>query len=77
MEVTSTEDAIIFDFSSVTTPGPGGEVTGLEAVMQVRGILLQLFSAAYCDAMWYYVAMHGWPGRAHRSHRLRVGRGRL
>ena len=36
VDIVATEEALIFDFQTVTTPGPGGKVTGLEAVMQVR-----------------------------------------
>lgn len=35
MDIVAKDDALILDFSSVTTPGAGGRVTGLEAVMQV------------------------------------------
>ena len=35
VDIVATEEALIFDFQTVTTPGPGGKVTGLEAVMQV------------------------------------------
>ena len=37
VDIVATEESLILDFQSVTTPGPGGKVTGLEAVMQVRG----------------------------------------
>eukprot|EP00607_Mallomonas_marina_P007369 CAMPEP_0182419444 /NCGR_PEP_ID=MMETSP1167-20130531/3899_1 /TAXON_ID=2988 /ORGANISM="Mallomonas Sp, Strain CCMP3275" /LENGTH=1078 /DNA_ID=CAMNT_0024594381 /DNA_START=315 /DNA_END=3551 /DNA_ORIENTATION=+ len=41
VDIAATEDSLIFDFQSVTSPGPGGEgVTGLEAVMQVAHIIL-------------------------------------
>lgn len=40
VDILATEDALIFDFQSVTTLGPGGEVTGVEAVMQVVHIIL-------------------------------------
>ena len=36
VDIVANEEALIFDFQTVTTPGPGGKVTGLEAVMQVR-----------------------------------------
>ena len=35
VDIIANEEALIFDFQTVTTPGPGGKVTGLEAVMQV------------------------------------------
>ena len=35
VDILATEEALSFDFQTVTTPGPGGKVTGLEAVMQV------------------------------------------
>ena len=35
VDIVANEEALIFDFQTVTTPGPGGKVTGLEAVMQV------------------------------------------
>ena len=35
VDIIAKEDALIFDFSSVTSLGAGGKVTGLEAVMQV------------------------------------------
>ena len=44
VDIVATEEALIFDFRSATTPGPGGEVTGLEAVMQVLHIILTDFS---------------------------------
>eukprot|EP01038_Epipyxis_sp_PR26KG_P008162 gene8162-11046_t len=43
VDIQATEEALIFDFSTVTTPGPGGKVTGLEAVMQVLHIILTDF----------------------------------
>jgi hypothetical protein len=36
VDIVASEDALILDFQSVTSTGPGGKVTGLEAVMQVR-----------------------------------------
>lgn len=36
VDIIANEEALIFDFQSVTTPGPGGKITGLEAVMQVN-----------------------------------------
>ena len=36
VDIIANEEALIFDFQSVTTPGPGGKITGLEAVMQVK-----------------------------------------
>jgi hypothetical protein len=44
VEIIATDDALIFDCQSVTSTGPGGEVTGLEAVMQVIIVL-----TAYCS----------------------------
>jgi hypothetical protein len=41
VDILATEEALIFDFQTVTTPGPGGKVTGLEAVMQVRRALFR------------------------------------
>jgi hypothetical protein len=43
VDIIANEEALIFDFQTVTTPGPGGEVTGLEAVMQVLHIILTDF----------------------------------
>ena len=48
VEITATEEAIVFDFQSVTTPGTGRadrehQVTGIEAVMQVAHIILTDF----------------------------------
>ena len=43
VEILSTDDALIFDFQSVTSPGPGGVVTGIEACMQVAHIILTDF----------------------------------
>ena len=40
VDIAAKEDALIFDFQSVTTLGPGGKVTGLEAIMQVVHIIL-------------------------------------
>jgi len=46
VDITATEEALIFDFQTVTTPGPSHEgstetpLTGLEAVMQVAHIIL-------------------------------------
>ena len=44
VDIVALEEALIFDFQTVTTPGPGGKVTGLEAVMQVLHIILTDFS---------------------------------
>ena len=46
VDILATEEALIFDFQTVTTPGPGGKVTGLEAVMQV-GAHIILIAAHY------------------------------
>lgn len=43
VDIITTDEALIFDFQTVTTPGPGGKVTGLEAVMQVAHIILTDF----------------------------------
>lgn len=43
VDVIATEEALILDFQSVTTLGPGGKVTGIEAVMQVAHIILTDF----------------------------------
>ena len=43
VDIQATEEALIFDLQSVTTPGPGGMVTGLEAVMQVVHVILTDF----------------------------------
>lgn len=43
VDIVATEEAVIFDFNSVTTPGPGGKVTGIEAVLQVVHIILTDF----------------------------------
>eukprot|EP01039_Chlorochromonas_danica_P002675 gene2675-2920_t len=43
VEITANEESIIFDFQTVTTPGPGGKVTGIEASMQVAHIILTDF----------------------------------
>jgi len=43
VDIQAVNDALIFDFQSVTTLGPGGMVTGLEAVMQVAHIILTDF----------------------------------
>lgn len=43
VDIVATEDALIFDFQTVTTPGPGGKVTGLEACMQVIHIIMTDF----------------------------------
>jgi len=43
VDILAADDALIFDFQTVTTPGPGGKVTGLEAVMQVAHIILTDF----------------------------------
>lgn len=40
VEIVPLEDAIVIDFSSVTTLGLGGKVTGLEAIMQVAHIIM-------------------------------------
>ena len=44
VDILATEEALIFDFQTVTTTGPGGKVTGLEAVMQVLHIILTDFA---------------------------------
>ena len=43
VDIIAGEECLIFDFMSVTTPGPGGQVTGIEAVMQVAHIILTDF----------------------------------
>jgi predicted Zn-dependent peptidase len=43
VDIVASEDALIFDFQTVTTPGPGGKVTGLEACMQVLHIIMTDF----------------------------------
>jgi hypothetical protein len=43
VDIVAREDALVFDFSSVTTVGAGGCVTGLEAVLQVVHIILTDF----------------------------------
>jgi predicted Zn-dependent peptidase len=43
VDIIAAEDALIFDFQSVTSTRPGGKVTGLEAVMQVVHIILTDF----------------------------------
>jgi predicted Zn-dependent peptidase len=43
VDIQATEESLIFDFQSVTTPGPGGMVTGLEAVMQVAHVIMTDF----------------------------------
>lgn len=43
VDIVAGEECLIFDFMSVTTPGPGGQVTGIEAVMQVAHIILTDF----------------------------------
>lgn len=43
VDIIATEDALVFDFQTVTTPGPDGVVTGLEAVMQVAHIIMTDF----------------------------------
>ena len=43
VDIIAAEDALIFDFQTVTTPGPGGEVTGLEACLQVMHIIMTDF----------------------------------
>ena len=43
VDIVTQDDALIFDFQAVTTPGPGGKVTGLEACMQVAHIILTDF----------------------------------
>ncbi len=43
VEVVSCDDGLLFDFSSVTSTGPGGVVTGAEAAMQVAHVLLTDF----------------------------------
>ena len=43
VDIVTSEDALVFDFQTVTTPGPGGQVTGLEACLQVAHIILTDF----------------------------------
>lgn len=43
VEIQATEGALIFDFQTVTSPGPSGDVTGLEASFQVAHIILTDF----------------------------------
>ena len=43
VDISSNEESLIFDFQTVTTPGPGGKVTGLEACMQVAHIIMTDF----------------------------------
>lgn len=43
VEITTTAEALIFDLSALTTKGPGGQVTGAEAALQVAHILLTDF----------------------------------
>jgi len=43
VDIVAGEESLVFDFMSVTTPGPGGQVTGIEAVMQVAHIILTDF----------------------------------
>lgn len=43
VDILAKEDALIFDFSSVTSLGAGGKVSGLEAVMQVLHVILTDF----------------------------------
>lgn len=43
VDILAADDVLIFDFQTVTTTGPGGKVTGLEAVMQVAHIILTDF----------------------------------
>lgn len=43
VDILAKEDALIFDFSSVTSVGAGGKVSGLEAVMQVLHVILTDF----------------------------------
>lgn len=43
VDILAREDALVFDFSSVTSVGAGGKVTGLEAVMQVIHIIMTDF----------------------------------
>lgn len=45
VDIQAAEDALVFDFQSMTSPGPDGGVTGLEAVMQVAHIIL-------ADMLW-------------------------
>ena len=43
VDILAQEDSIVFDFQTVTSLGPGGKVSGLEAVMQVAHIILTDF----------------------------------
>jgi predicted Zn-dependent peptidase len=43
VDIIAQEDSIVFDFQTVTSMGPGGKVSGLEAVMQVAHIILADF----------------------------------
>ena len=43
VDIVTSEDALVFDFQTTVTPGPGGKVTGLEACMQVAHIILTDF----------------------------------
>jgi hypothetical protein len=40
VDIVALDDALVFDFQTVTTLGLGGQVTGLEAVMQVAHIIM-------------------------------------
>ena len=44
VDIVASEESIIFDFQSVTSLGPGGKVTGLEAVMQVQYIKFTIYN---------------------------------
>lgn len=43
VDIVTSEDSLVFDFQTVTTPGPGGKVTGLEACLQVVHIIMTDF----------------------------------
>lgn len=43
VEILATDEALIFDFQTMTTPGPAGKITGLEAAMQVAHIIFTDF----------------------------------
>jgi len=43
VDILATEEALILDFQTVTTPGPGDVVTGVEATLQVAHIILTDF----------------------------------
>jgi len=43
VDIVTAEDSLVFDFQTVTTTGPGGEVTGLEACLQVAHIIMTDF----------------------------------